>query len=64
MREVFVIGSGMIPFGRFPQLMLEDFAGKAVMEAVSDSGVDRKQIGMAIFSAARVESYRYANREC
>ena len=52
MREVFVIGSGMIPFGRFPQLMLEDFAGKAVSEALSDSGVDRKQIGMAVFSTS------------
>ena len=52
MREVFVIGSGMIPFGRFPQLLLEDFAGKAVLEAVLDSGVDRKQIGMAIFSTS------------
>ena len=52
MREAFVIGSGMIPFGRYPNLLLEDFAGKAVTEAIADSGVSRQQIGMAVFSSS------------
>jgi acetyl-CoA acetyltransferase len=52
MREVFVVGSGMVPFGRYPNLLLEDFAGKAVLEAVADSGVNRKQIDMAVFSSS------------
>ena len=52
MREAFVIGSGMIPFGRYPNLLLEDFAGKAVTEAIADSGVSRQQISMAVFSSS------------
>jgi benzoylsuccinyl-CoA thiolase BbsB subunit len=49
MRDVFIIGSGMVKFGRYPQLLLEDFAGNAVREALADSGVDRKHVGMAVF---------------
>jgi len=49
MRDVFVIGSGMIRFGRYPERLLEDFAGEAVRAALADSGVDPGRIGMAVF---------------
>lgn len=49
MREVVVAGTGMIRFGRYPELLLEDFAGGAVREALADSGVDPLRIGVAVF---------------
>ena len=49
MRDVFVVGTGMIRFGRYPELLLEDFVPDAVREALDDSGVDAGQIGIAVF---------------
>jgi len=49
MREVFVAGSGMIPFGRYPDLLLEDFVPDAVREALDDSGIDARRVGVAVF---------------
>ena len=50
MRDVFIIGTGTVHFGRYPHLLLEDFAGDAVREALGDSGVSRDEIDMAVFS--------------
>jgi benzoylsuccinyl-CoA thiolase BbsB subunit len=49
MRDVFVAGTGMIPFGRYPDLLLEDFVPDAVREALADSGLDPDRVGMAVF---------------
>jgi benzoylsuccinyl-CoA thiolase BbsB subunit len=49
MRDVFVIGTGMIRFGRFPGVPIEDFAGDAVRAAIADSGVEEDRIGIAVF---------------
>ena len=49
MREVFVAGTGMIRFGRYPDQLLEDFAPTAARQALEESGVDPERIGMAVF---------------
>ena len=38
MRDVFVAGTGMIKFGRYPDQLLEDFVPPAIKEAFDDSG--------------------------
>ena len=49
MREVFIIGTGIVPFGRYPDLLLEDFAKEAVTEAVGDAGLGARRFDMAVF---------------
>ena len=49
MRDVYVIGTGQIRFGRYPERLLEDFAGEAVRAAIADAGVDQARIDMAVF---------------
>ena len=49
MRDVFVAGTGMIKFGRYPDLLLEDFVPPAISEALDDSGIDPARIGVAVF---------------
>lgn len=49
MREVFVAGSGMIKFGRYPDQLLEDFVPPAITEALDESGIDARRLGMAVF---------------
>ena len=49
MRDVFVVGTGMIKFGRYPDLLLEDYAGDAVRLALEESGADWRRLGMAVF---------------
>lgn len=61
MREVYVAGSGMIRFGRYPDQLLEEFAPGAIREALDDAGVDPLRIGMAVFghsSGGRVAGQR------
>jgi benzoylsuccinyl-CoA thiolase BbsB subunit len=48
-RDVFVAGTGMIRFGRYPDLLLEDFAPGAISEGLGDAGVDPARVGMAVF---------------
>jgi benzoylsuccinyl-CoA thiolase BbsB subunit len=50
MRDVFIIGTGMVPFGRYPDLLLEDFAKEAVTEAVGDAGLGVERFDVAVFS--------------
>ena len=49
MRDVFVAGTGTIRFGRYPELLLEDFALDAVTEAVDDAGVAGRDLNVAVF---------------
>ncbi len=49
MREVYVVGNGMTRFGRYPELLLEDFAADAVRDAIADSGVAPDRIGLGVF---------------
>jgi benzoylsuccinyl-CoA thiolase BbsB subunit len=48
-RDVFVAGSGMIRFGRYPDQLLEDFVPPAIEEALSDSGIDGRRVDVAVF---------------
>jgi acetyl-CoA acetyltransferase len=49
MRDVFVAGTGTIRFGRYPELLLEDFAPEAITEAVAEAGIDGRELGVAVF---------------
>ena len=49
MRDVFVAGTGTIRFGRYPELLLEDFALDAVREAVAESAIDGRAVNLAVF---------------
>jgi len=44
MRDVCVIGTGMIPFGKYPEKTLADLGWPAVKEAIVESGVPPKKI--------------------
>ena len=47
MRDVAVIGVGMTRFGKFPDRGIKDLVREAVLEAVKDSGIRKKDIGAA-----------------
>jgi benzoylsuccinyl-CoA thiolase BbsB subunit len=49
MRDVFVAGTGMIKFGRYPDQRLEDFVPPAIREAFDDSAIDPGRLGVAVF---------------
>lgn len=49
MRDVFIAGTGVIPFGRYPDQLLEDFALPAITEAVADAGIEGRSLGIAVF---------------
>jgi acetyl-CoA acetyltransferase len=44
LRKVSIYGTGIIPFGKFPNLPLPLLARPAVLDALKDAGVERKQI--------------------
>jgi benzoylsuccinyl-CoA thiolase BbsB subunit len=52
LRDVVVIGSGMIRFGRYPQRTLGDLGGEAVREALRDSTVPKSRIECAYVGTA------------
>jgi benzoylsuccinyl-CoA thiolase BbsB subunit len=52
MREVAVIGAGMIPFGKYPDRSLADLGWPAVKAAVADSGVAPGKIEAAYCGTA------------
>jgi acetyl-CoA acetyltransferase len=61
MHDVFVAGTGAIRFGRYPELLLEDFVQPAITEAVADAGIDARSLGIAVFghsSGGRVAGQR------
>ena len=45
MRRVSVIGIGSTPYGHHPDRRIEDLATEAALEALLDSGIERKRIG-------------------
>ncbi len=47
MRPVAILGVGMTRFGQFPERTLNDLAREAIWEAMDDSGVDPRSIGIA-----------------
>lgn len=49
MRDVYVAGTGTIRFGRYPELLLEDFALDAVTGAVGEAGIDGRDLNVAVF---------------
>lgn len=52
MREVSVIGVGMIPFGKYRDKTLAEIAWPAVRQAIEDSGVDKAEIQAAYCGTA------------
>lgn len=50
MTEVAIVGVGMHPCGRFPQLSLKDLARVAVLSALDDAGMGTKDV-QAVYSA-------------
>jgi len=44
MREVYVVGVGMTPFGKFPDRPYYDLGKEAVVKAVKDANVDKREI--------------------
>ena len=44
MRDVAVIGVGMIKFGRYPEKTVPELAGQAALLALKDAGIDMKDI--------------------
>jgi benzoylsuccinyl-CoA thiolase BbsB subunit len=45
MREVAIIGAGLVPFRKYPEKTLADIAWPAVKQAIVDSGIKKKEIG-------------------
>ncbi len=52
MREVAVIGAGLIPFGKYPEKTLADIAWPAVKHAIEDSGLKKSEIEAAYCGTA------------
>ena len=52
MREVAIIGAGLVPFGKYPEKTLADIAWPAVKQAIEDSGIHKKEIGAAYCGTA------------
>lgn len=47
LREVRVIGTGMVKFGRYPEMGIGDLAQPAIVDTLHDAGVKREQIQAA-----------------
>jgi benzoylsuccinyl-CoA thiolase BbsB subunit len=45
LRSVSVVGTGMIRFGRFPEVSLAQLAAPAIIEALGEAAIDRRRIG-------------------
>jgi benzoylsuccinyl-CoA thiolase BbsB subunit len=52
MRDVSIIGTGMVRFGKYPDKGCVELAWPAVKEAVVESGVDKDEIGAAFCGTA------------
>jgi acetyl-CoA acetyltransferase len=44
MRSVYVIGIGMIRFGRYPDIWIEELGRQAIQAALNDSGIDPRRL--------------------
>ena len=52
MQDIYVVGVGMTPFGKFRDKTIKDMTGDAVAAALSDAGVTADRIDGAFFSNA------------
>ena len=52
MREVAIIGAGLVPFGKYPDKTLADIAWPAVKQAIQDSGIKKNEIEAAYCGTA------------
>jgi len=52
MREVEILGVGMVPFGRFPEKSLADLGYPAVLAAIKDAGIAPRAIEIAYCGTA------------
>jgi len=48
MNVTYIIGAGMIRFGRYPDRLVEDYASEAAHAALIDSGLDPRSIDLAV----------------
>lgn len=48
MRNAYIIGAGMIRFGRYPDRLVEEFASEAARAALADSDLDPRKISLAV----------------
>ena len=46
MRNVYVLGTGMIKFGRYPEKSVPELGGEAALIALKDAGVSIKDVEM------------------
>ncbi|MFX0199925.1 MAG: thiolase family protein [Candidatus Hodarchaeota archaeon] len=53
MRDVYIIGVGMTPLGKFPEVTMTDMAQRAFYDAIKDSGVKPKEIEAAFIGHVR-----------
>jgi benzoylsuccinyl-CoA thiolase BbsB subunit len=53
MRDVYIIGAGMIRFGKFPEVMITEMARRALLNAIKDSGINPKEIEAAFIGHVR-----------
>ncbi len=49
MRDVFVIGIGMVRFGKFPDVWVDELGRQAIVSAIRDSGVGPRRLPVAYF---------------
>jgi acetyl-CoA acetyltransferase len=47
MRDAYVVGTGLHPFGRFPELSMPQIARVALWEAISEAGIEANRVGIA-----------------
>ncbi|MGH6797628.1 MAG: thiolase family protein [Roseiarcus sp.] len=52
MRETFIVGVGMTPFGRFPETALAALAAGAAAETLADAGAQSEQVEAIVFANA------------
>ena len=46
MRDVYVICVGMVRFGKFPDLWVEELGRQAIQAALQDAGLDPQRLGV------------------
>ena len=52
MANVYIVGTGMTPFGRAPEKSVAQLAGEAIALALADAGCSRGQVGAAFYAGA------------
>jgi acetyl-CoA acyltransferase len=52
MRDVYVTGTGIVPFGKYPDRTITAMAEAVVSEALADAGADPERIGFVAFGNA------------